>query len=117
MELTNTGSSLSWIELTGSNINYTPPANSSVIEYELTFYVYSVGTQNSGIGLQFYIDDVPQTITSYDSGSVNWIVKGQAVVLSAIKIRILDPSTMNPAVLGNNNTVYLSVDFPIPKKK
>jgi hypothetical protein len=62
-ELTNTGSSLSWIELTGSNINYTPPANSSVVEYELTFYVYSSGTQNSGIGLQFYIDNVPQTIT------------------------------------------------------
>jgi len=62
-ELTNTGGNLSWIELTGSNINYTPPANSSVVEYELTFYAYSSGTQNSGIGLQFYIDDVPQTIT------------------------------------------------------
>jgi hypothetical protein len=49
--------------LTGSNINYTPPANSSVVEYELTFYVYSSGTQNSGIGLQFYIDNVAQTIT------------------------------------------------------
>jgi hypothetical protein len=62
-ELTNTGSNLSWIELSGSNINYTPPANSSVVEYELTFYVYSSGTANSGIGLQFYIDNVAQTIT------------------------------------------------------
>ena len=62
-ELTNTGGSQSWIELTGSNINYTPPANSSVVEYELTFYVFSSGTQNSGIGLQFYIDNVAQTIT------------------------------------------------------
>ena len=62
-ELTNTGGSQSWIELTGSNINYTPPANSSVVEYELTFYVFSSGTQNSGIGLQFYINDVAQTIT------------------------------------------------------
>jgi hypothetical protein len=43
-------SNLSWIELTGSNINYTPPANRSVVEYELTFYAYSSGTQNSGIG-------------------------------------------------------------------
>ena len=56
-------------------------------------------------------------ITSYNSGSVNWNIKGQAVVLSAIKIRILDPSTMKPATLGNSNTIYLSVDFPIPKKK
>ena len=62
-ELTNTGGSQSWIELTGSNINYTPPANSSVVEYELSFYVFSSGTQNSGIGLQFYINDVAQTIT------------------------------------------------------
>jgi hypothetical protein len=62
-ELTNTGSSQSWIELTGSNINYTPPANSSIVEYELSFYVYSSGTQDSGIGLQFYIDNVAQTIT------------------------------------------------------
>jgi hypothetical protein len=56
-------------------------------------------------------------ITSYNSGSVNWIVRGQGVVLSAIKIRILDPTTMTPAVLGDNNTIYLSVDFPIPSKK
>ena len=62
-ELTNTGGSQSWIELTGSNINYTPPANSSVVEYELSFYVFSSGIANSGIGLQFYINDVAQTIT------------------------------------------------------
>ena len=62
-ELLNTGGSQSWIELTGSNINYTPPANSSIVEYEISFYFYSSGTQNSGIGLQFYIDNVPQTIT------------------------------------------------------
>lgn len=62
-ELQNTGASLSWIELTGSNIDYTPPINSSIVEFELSFYVFSSGRATSGIGLQFYIDNVPQTIT------------------------------------------------------
>lgn len=62
-ELQHTGTNLTWIELTGSNIDYTPPVNSSVVEYELTFYAYSVGYPDSGIGLQFYINNVAQPIT------------------------------------------------------
>jgi len=105
-ELTNTGSNLSWIELTGSNINYTPPANSSVVEYELSFYVYSSGTQNSGIGLQFYIDNVAQTITRakqplLEGGSSTW---GQMRYSFKTTIEINGTTNANKCFVDNWNT-------------
>jgi len=57
------GSALQWEDLNGSVLNYTPPENTNIVEYELDFYAYSEGVSESAFGLEFYIDGVSQTPT------------------------------------------------------
>ena len=57
------GSALTWEDLNGSVISYTPPENTNIVEYELDFYAYSEGVHESAFALEFYIDGISQTPT------------------------------------------------------
>lgn len=57
------GAALEWEDLNGSVLNYTPPENTNIVEYELNFYAYSEGVSESAFALEFYIDGVSQTPT------------------------------------------------------
>ena len=55
-------------------------------------------------------------ITAYTTGSIDWNIT-KDVVVSAIRVRILNPSTRKDANIGVANTIYLTVNIPPNNKE
>lgn len=49
--------------LLGSNISYQPPAGTTRVEYEYSFYAKADSSFSNAVGMKFLIDNVVQTIT------------------------------------------------------
>ena len=61
--ITNTIYNSNTVYINGSSISYIPPENTSIVEYEFSFYCYSEGASDNLLQLECHIDGITQTPT------------------------------------------------------